>query len=409
LKIAFLVNSFPSISETFIYNQIKRLKDLGYEVEVFSFHNPKEEIDIRKKDYDFINKVNYINIPRVKSKRILSAIYIIIRSFFKYPLFTLKSLNILKYKKEVLSLRQLWAIPFFIGKKFDILHCCFGRNGIIGAVLRDIGVIKVKVVTSFHGYDLSGFVRKKGSDVYDFLFKNGDLFLPVSTYLEKKLIKLGCEENRIHVHRMGINLSEFKHRKRKYNKKYIKFLTIGRLVKKKGVYYAIKAIARLIKKYPNIKYCIIGDGPEKRSLDNLIKNLKIEKNVSILGFMDHKKVVKMLESSDILLAPSVEAEDGDEEGIPNVIKEAMAVGIPVVSTFHSGIPEIIENGTSGLLAIEKDINEMINKIQFLIENRNIWENMIIAGRKIVEEHYNSHKLIYELIRLYNSLLNPNRL
>ncbi len=410
MKIAFLVNSFPKLSETFILNQITGLMDLGHDVEIFALAKPKENIKNRDiKKYNLVRLVNYINIPKSKVKRIFKTFKITIRNSLKNPFIIFKYLNFFKYKKTVLFPTFLIkTLPFF-NKKFDILHCCYGPNGNIGALLKDMGVINGKLVTSFHGYDISSYILKNGRSVYDFLFKNGDIFLPVSEYGKNKLIELGCPINKIVVRRTGIDLKKFTFRKKLYNNKKIKLISIGRLVEKKGFEYGISAIAILVKEFPSIDYNIIGDGPLKKCLNELIIRLSLENNVRILGYKTHEEVVKLLYESDIMIAPSVTAMNGDQEGIPNTLKEAMATGLPVISTKHTGIPELVTDGETGFIVSEKDVEVLADKITYLIKYPEVGEDMGIKGRKFVERNYDIKIQNIKLQSLYKKILQTQAL
>ena len=108
---------------------------------------------------------------------------------------------------------------------------------------------------------------------------------------------------------------------------------------------------------------------------------------------------------DILLVPSVTAQDGDQEGTPAVLMEALAQGIPVISTYHSGIPELVQDGISGFLVPERDTNALAEKIIYLLEHQEIWAEMGKAGRKYVEENFDTNKLNDRLIKIYQQLLN----
>jgi colanic acid/amylovoran biosynthesis glycosyltransferase len=402
MKIAFIVNSFPKLSETFILNQVTGLLDLGHEVEIFAFKKPNEKKvhpDVQK--YDLLKRAHYITIPNNKIKRIFYSAHIVIKNFGKHPIIILSSLNFFKYKKRALSLSLLSVTTSFLNKKFDVIHCHFGSLGIWGAILKDIGICDSKIVTSFHGYDMSRYILKNGRNAYDYLFKNGDLFLPISKYWKNKLIELGCDENKIFVYRMGIDINKFNYRERKNNNKTVDIITIGRLVEKKGIEYGIRAVANIIREFPNIKYNIIGDGPLRSTLNNLIIDLGLKEKVQLLGSKAQGDVIGLLYGSDILLAPSVTAEDGDQEGIPVVLMEAMATGLPIISTKHTGIPELVLDGDSGLLVNEKDVESIGDKLKYLIVNPEKRITMGIVGRKIIEKSYNIDILKKQLSNIYN--------
>lgn len=202
----------------------------------------------------------------------------------------------------------------------------------------------------------------------------------------------------------GIKCSLLEYKSRQLeDDKAIHILTIARLVEKKGVYYAIKAIKKLIQNSYKIRYSIAGDGKLRDELENLISELGLEKEVQILGWKNHDDIIQLFLNADILLAPSVTSKDGDQEGIPNVIKEAMALGLPVVSTYHSGIPELVEDNVTGYLVPERDANALADKIAYLCDNTNIWPELGVAGRKRVEAGFDSDNLNDLLEKIYSEL------
>lgn len=114
--------------------------------------------------------------------------------------------------------------------------------------------------------------------------------------------------------------------------------------------------------------------------------------------------MKLLTEADILLAPTLTRDDGDQERIPVVLMEALAQGLPVVSTYHSGIPELVQDKKPGLLVQERDFNSLVEKWKYLFVHQEIWAEMGKAGRKHVEEYYEIHKLKDQLMALYEKTL-----
>lgn len=406
MKIAFIVGAFPKLSETFILNQITGLLDMGYEVEIFARFNLKEKkVHANVEKYRLMDLTHYISVPHNKIKRILKAIYLIITNFHISPIKILKSLNIFKYGKKALSLELLYLFIPFSGKKFDIIFCHFGPNGIIGSSLKKMGV-GGRIITTFHGYDMSTYILSNGSDVYRDLFLSGDLFLPISDYWKRKLIKLGCNEKKITVHHMGINLEKFKYSQKKtQHGEPVKILTVGRLVEKKGHEYTIKAIAKAITDHKNVIYLIAGDGPLRNKLESLVSELKIKKYIKFLGAVEQDEALRLYQQAHIFVLHSVTASNGDQEGIPVVLMEAQAVGLPVISSYHSGIPEVIIDGKSGFLVPEKNVNVLAEKIEYLIEHPELWPEMGQSGRVYVKNHYDIYRLNNRLIEMYKQVLN----
>jgi colanic acid/amylovoran biosynthesis glycosyltransferase len=185
----------------------------------------------------------------------------------------------------------------------------------------------------------------------------------------------------------------------------LRLLSVARLVEKKGIRYGIEAISRVVEHYPRLEYLVAGDGPLRSELEALAKDLGLDEKVRFLGWMNQEEVKKWMMTSDILLAPSVTGADGDQEGIPVVLMEAMAMGLPVVSTFHSGIPELVIDGVTGLLAPERDSDGLAGKILELIRSEDLAAEMGNRGRDHVRENFDIEKLNLELEGIYQRLMN----
>lgn len=402
MKVAFIVGGFPALSETFILNQITGLLDLGFDVSIFANYNPEEpktHPDVDK--YSLMERVHYINeIPKNKINRLLRSLSLTIPNFHRNPGSILKSLNVFRYGRKALSLTLLYPIIPFL--EMDIIHCHFGYNAIFGSFLKKFGV-KAPLITTFHGYDLSAFILDKGENVYDDVFFFGDLFLPISEYWRRKLVRMKVDEQKILVHRMGIELEKFQYQERRLHPgETLKILTVGRMFEKKGHEYAIKGVAQLIKKQRDVMYTIAGDGPLRDTLKNLVSDLNIEEKVKFVGFVQQDEVVDLFKDAHIFLLPSVTAMAGDQEGIPVVLMEAQAVGLPIVSTYHSGIPELVEDGGSGFLVPEKDVVQLAEKLFYLTEHPQLLSKMGTRGRRIVEEKFNIKKLNRQLADIFYS-------
>ncbi len=404
MKIAFIVGEFPAISQTFILNQITGLLDKGHDVTIFAkcfSRNSEVHGDVIK--YDLLSKVNYfIDFPENKFKRILNGIYLFIRGILKNPTITLNSLNVFKYKQDASSLKLLYLVTPFLGRRFDILQCHFGNIGIIGAKLKQLGV-KGKLVTMFHGNDIRAGL-KEGSGIYKELADKGDCFLAISDYNYKNLIKFGVDGKKIIYHPVGINLNMFKFKEEQDFKKgknsVTVIITVARLVKEKGLEYGIRAISKLLEIKPkiNLKYYVVGSGSLEKELKKIIIDLNLETVVELLGEMQQEKVIKKMEESDIFLLPSI------DEALPVVLMEAQAIGLPVIATFVGSVDQVVLNEKSGFLVPVGDTNSMAERIGYLINNPKVCLEMGRIGRQFVEEKYDIRKLNAKLIRVYEGLI-----
>ncbi len=408
MKIAIIVKKFPCPSETFILNQITGIINFGHEVHVYASKaedSPKIYEDLEK--YNLSGKVFYFNygrekIPQNKILRLAKAFDLLYELRQKGLWSLLRSLNVVQYGMAAASLSLFYqAAALMRNGPYDIVHCHFGPLGQIAAALKDTGIIRGKVITTFHGFDISTHIKTNGRDVYNSLFKHGDLCLPISEKWKNELLQLGCPPEKIVIHRMGVDLARFAFcSRRKKDRKNLRILSIARFVEKKGLEYGICAIARVVQQYPKLKYQIVGDGILRERLEQLIKDLNLEENVQLLGWKEHWEVDRLMEDAHIFLAPSVTAKNGDQEGIPVVIMEAMAKGLPVVSTFHSGIPELIQDHKSGFLVPEGDAEAIAQKLQYLCQHPEKSAEMSRVGRDWVERYYDINKLNDQLVKLY---------
>lgn len=412
MKTAFIVTEFPSLSQTFVLNQITGIIDLGHEVDIFANragNESKIHEDVRK--YNLLDRTCYHrkireSMPGNRLLRFMKGVNYVANYMPKGPLVVLRSLNIFKYGRKAASFNLFFqTIPFVDKGPYDIIHCHFGPSGNLAVFLKEVGAIRGKVITTFHGYDLSSYIGKNGNRVYEKLFKKGDLFLPISKRWKKKLINLGCPKEKILVHRMGIDVGRLGFLQRKIRKNgKINILSVARLVEKKGVHYGIEAVSKVVKRYPFVQYEIAGDGPLKRDLVGLIDKLDINENVKLLGWKQQNEISELMGHADILLAPSVTGKGGDQEGIPVVLMEAMARGLPVISTYHSGIPELVQDGVSGFLLRERDVDGLTEKLEHLITHPEMRDQVAAEGRKYVEENYNIDKLNDRLVEIYKETL-----
>jgi colanic acid/amylovoran biosynthesis glycosyltransferase len=203
---------------------------------------------------------------------------------------------------------------------------------------------------------------------------------------------------------MGIDSARFKFTPREPpNHGPLRLVTVARLVEKKGVDYAIRAVARLAAAGVDVEYTVVGDGPLREKLTQLTEALGLSGRVKLVGSMAHSDIAALLQRSHVMLAPSVTASDGDMEGLPVAIMEAMASGLPVVSTVHSGIPELIDDDVNGYLVPEKDVTALAAKLEHVALHTADWKRVAEAAHRTVVERHDIHTLNDQLASLLGSL------
>lgn len=399
VNIAFLTGRFPCLSETFILNQITGLIDRGHRVAIFAERGSGDRVAHETVIARGLKPYRVESLPESPLLRLLQ-----LPTVWKWDRYHARALNVLRYGMQSASLRLLWGVHLFDGHRdFDVIQCHFGAVGLKAALLRRAGAIRGALVTAFHGEDIVNYPRRFRGNLYQPLFDEGDLFLPISDRWNAELIAMGCPPRRIRRHRMGIDPGQFPgpgRSERGPSGRPVRILTIGRLVEKKGVEDAIRAIATLSIDW---EYVVAGDGPLRPRLQALARTLGIANRIHFQGECTQQQAVSLLDHADLFVAPSVTGSDGDIEGIPVSIMEAMASGLPVVSTLHGAIPELVADNASGYLVAEHDIENLARRIGALAADAGLRERMGRAGRAIVEAEYNIHHLNDRLERYYREL------
>jgi len=408
MKIAYFVDGFPKLSETFILNQIGDLLTRGHEVEIFPGYTSSET-----KYHSVIEKHRLLDRTHFPPK-LTGTLSLKVNYYSRIvPLILTHWKRMLRLKHTFKKYRYTtnWMHAFLVaeqalchGGKFDVLLAHFGPNGLRASWYRDAGLIEGPLVTIFHGYDLTTFPHGRNGSIYDPLLRSGELFLPISDFWQDKLQKLGFPADKIQVHHVGIDCDyfSFKARTREHNEPTI-IISVARLVEKKGIDIAIHALNRLVASGLKVHYRIIGTGPLLDPLKQLVSEQGLDQHVTFLGTKTSAEVVTELGRAHLFLAPSITSKAGDMEGIPTVLMEAMAVGLPVISTLHSGIPELVKDGVSGKLVSERDVDGLAQAIHELVDNVEHWPAIGANGRKKVRQDFNIKNLNKQLEDLFEQL------
>lgn len=408
MRIAAIVTNFPALSETFILNQFAGLVDLGHDLDIFAIRASKQQkhhTDIDR--YCLLARTFYRpRIPRHITPRLFKAMGLVMRHGYKNPLATMRSLNRYHYDRYMKAWELVYEASPFLGRRaYDIIHCHFGPNGLRGDMLRRLGAVSGKLVTTFYGDDIQAPRKLKGDRLYDPLFTQCELVLALGRIMRDNLVALGCDRAKIQVHPLGVDTRKFKFKARCIPVDgIVRVITVARYTEKKGLEYAIRAISRIARTMSNVEYQIVGDGPLRPRLEQLINESNMGNIIKLTGWCRHDEVLTQLERAHILLLPSVTASDGDQEGTPTALIEACAMGMPVVSTLHSGIPEVVCDGKSGYLVPERDVDALVDRLRYLIDHPERWKSMGEVGRGHVEQHFDVTVLNNRLVDHYRQLL-----
>ncbi|TMM31353.1 colanic acid biosynthesis glycosyltransferase WcaL [Polaribacter aestuariivivens] len=267
--------------------------------------------------------------------------------------------------------------------KIDIVVAEYGTTA--AAVYNVCFNTKIPLLPIFHGFDASiNHILETHKNKYEKIFNYSKYIVVVSNKIAETLITIGCLKNKIIITPCAPQNKFFDI---KPNFKKNNFLAVGRFVDKKAPYYTILSFVKVLRKYPNAKLQLIGDGPLKNVCENLINYYKVSNNIKIIGAVKSKDIDSYFENSYSFLQHSVVANNGDSEGTPVSVLEASAAGLPVVSTKHGGISDVILNNKTGFLVDEHNVELMAEKICNLIEDKLLAKKMGQEGRAFVRKNF----------------------
>jgi colanic acid/amylovoran biosynthesis glycosyltransferase len=285
-----------------------------------------------------------------------------------------------------------------------LLHIYFGQIGV--HLLPLIRAWKNPSIVSFHGADVTVDMNKQAyRQATQQMLEAVKLVLVRSESLRRAVADLGCDPEKIEIHRTGIPLEEFSFRERSFpeNNEW-RFVQAGRLIEKKGLPVTLRAFAVFLKKYPNATLTIAGEGAMLSGLQTLAHELQIAGSVLFTGFISQEQLREIYYRSHIFLHPSQTGRDGNQEGIPNSMLEAMASGLPVFATCHGGIPEAIENGVSGVLVSERDHEELAGALLNAAQDPSFLSQIARSGAEVVRKEFDLGTQAQRLDDIYRQVV-----
>ena len=403
MRVAFFLKVFPSTSETFVLNQIIGLLNRGHEVEVFS--EQRNTTDPWHSDVEInqiLERTTYAERPCGRATRLIKAGCALATATLHGRFRIWSLLDSHRFGRQASN--RLLACRVAYRPAYDVVQCHFGPAGLFAQMLRDVDALRGPMITMFHGYDISQYVRQHGPGVYRHLFACGDLFTCPSEFVRERLITAGCPAEKVQKFKLGTDLKRFSFKDRTVDSSgAIRLVTIARLTEKKGLEFSIRAVAKLSQCFKRLEYNIIGDGDLRPELTQLIEALGVGSTVHLLGWKTQEEVQVLLDQSHVFVLASVESRNGDIEGLPMVLQEAQAMGLPVVCTRHSGLPEGILDGKSGFLVPERDVDALAERLGDVVSRPDAWPEMGRQGRAFVEAEHDLGKRNDALVELYRQL------
>jgi len=293
-------------------------------------------------------------------------------------------------------------------ERVSVLHGQFGPSGLRAALYaRRLGL---PLVTSFYGYDVGYLQAPAGHlrDHWHYVLGRRALFatlaraLVLSAAMRDDLVRLGCPEDKIAIHPNGIDLERFAAVDRRERTGPVTVALCGRACEKKGFEYGFRALRQALDAGVELRArWLPAPGPLLEPLTSLLRELDLTATVEILD--PSSSATALMASADLILAPSVTATTGDKEGVPTVLIEAAASGLPAVATRHAGIPEIVLDGQTGWLFPERDVAGLAAGLERLARNRELRLSMGRAARALAEDRYDARRLAARLEEHYDEV------
>lgn len=274
------------------------------------------------------------------------------------------------------------------------VECVLAEYGPTGLALADLcDEVGIPLFVHFHGYDASIPARDPiWRKAYRRMFRTVAGVIAPSQFLADQIALLGCPRDKLHVAPCGVDADTFRPAARDPNT----LLAVGRLVEKKAPHLTIASFGRISERYPAATLDVVGDGPLMARCQTLVTELKLGDKVRLHGARPPEFVAKLMSEASVFVQHSVTTEGGDTEGLPVALLEAMASAVPVVATRHSGIPEAVEDGATGMLVAEHDVGGMAESIATLL-NAPAWAaEMGARGRQRVLERFTLEKTAQKL-------------
>lgn len=408
-KIAFFVDSFPTISETFIISQISYLKRRGYDITVFSRHKTKQNKvhAIINEENLFDNVTFFDKIPNSYFKRLSKILIFLVFNFSLTTLFEIIScLNIYKFGKPAGTL--FIAYNYIFLKKFqryDIIHAHFGWCGKIVSYYMHLKILKNKrFITTFHGADIDLNNIQNLRNEYKFLFEYCDYLTVNSQYSYKLLCEIKGDCKNIFILPAGLDTSLFTPIDGKiFNPKIFKILFCGRLVKLKGIFLIPKIIQKLVESTDKKIQCIIvGSGNDEMELRNKINFYGLSDICTMVGEATQHEYLQYLRDSYVFIFPGIRdpnSNRAETQGL--VVQEAQSAEVPVLVSDVGGIKYGLRDGVSGYVVREGDIDAYVEKLLLLISNPDLCQSLGKEGRRYVVENFDFNFLGKKLEYLYN--------
>jgi colanic acid/amylovoran biosynthesis glycosyltransferase len=292
--------------------------------------------------------------------------------------------------------KRIYLRNFFRRNQTGVVLAEYGLTGISAMqICEELGI---PLIVHFHGYD--AYLREvldRFAEIYKKMFARSSAIIAVSRHMIDQLIQIGAPSEKVLYNPYGVDMNEFKQASPHISP--LQIIAVGRFVEKKAPYLTILAFKKLLERLPEARLVMVGEGVLHDICKTIIKSLHIEHAIDLKGVLNHAQVAKLMQESRLFVQHSLMPHSGDSEGTPVGIIEAGATGLPVVSTRHTGISDVVIHGATGFLVDEGDIDGMAEYMYQLLANPPLALEMGKRAREYIGEHFNIEDSISNLRRI----------
>jgi glycosyltransferase involved in cell wall biosynthesis len=399
-----VLKGYPRISETFISNEIRLLEEQGITVHIFSMRNPRESfthksVESIRAAVTYLPTEFWLSLHRLLWPNICAAV--------KNPAGYLKGAGLAWRRflrnRNPMTFKHFFQAGYLVhhseGKNIVHLHAHFAHSPTSVAMFAsEISAIPFSFTA--HAKDIYTSDKVQLAEK----IAKAHFVVTCTQYNKEYLENLVDHRQGVHCVYHGIDLALFfAHAVERTPVPPYTFITIARLVEKKGIPDILAALALLAEEGFPFRYILIGSGDDKAQIVTQIEKLRLTERVTLAGTLAHEQVLKMFQQADCFVLGCRIARSGDRDGIPNVLAESMALGVPVVGTRVSGIPELVEHEQTGMLVEASDPRELAQTLKRVVTDSELRRRIIPAARDKVSQVFDNKQLIEVLVALYRNL------
>ena len=397
-NVGYVVCGWPRLSETFILNEVIGLERLGARLRIFSIKGPKDQ-PVNARVMDVRAPITYLSIERNKKAIWLANIRLFWRRPVRYSRAMLEAMGYGRLSVLRRFFQASYLAEILFREPLGYLHAHFAHASAVVCMFTH-RLTGTPYSFTAHAKDI---YVKTPRELLRAEAQSAEAVITCTEYNRRYLsTQIGPPGSRkIHCIYHGLDLSQFKFCcPRGLDAEPPVILSVARLVEKKGLRNLILAADILRQRGRRFQVEIVGKGPLRQSLEDLVKQLGLDDRVRFLGLLPHEKLCRVYQRVCLFALPCVVAPDGDRDGIPNVLLEAMASGVPVVSTPVSGIPEMIQSEVEGLLVPTNSPRELAGALDRLLNSPELRERLALAARSKIETYFSIERNSAQLLSLF---------